>query len=353
MQTIFAGQYFFTEVIVLKKSILIFISLAAFSAVLCGCSDMPSEPSFTSYSVESSAESSSEVSESSDTSAASSAAENPAESSQTQTSPEPKKSAAEMLEDYAKKLKTSGTQNFEGQDTLNGGKPLVWKLNKYKVDDFNKDGSPELVLQYYIGTSEQKSEQGVLLEILRYEKNELITYQKADDYSSYINTSSDKYIPHETVDELYIDENNRLAVLSTSVIEGESKTVSYDTYSIDKESFVQTDGLTVTKADYTGSVNVTDIVHSVYGLIDNIPYIYTFTAPGNAYSTNLNINTGLPLHAKMLSIKPVADFAVEDAAVHRMEKEEGFDTTQIPICDIEQAEDAFRTANENPPADEE
>lgn len=365
----------------MKRKLIIFSSMLIAFSLLCGCDyfSLPSEQADTSVNSkpeESSAELSLEASEensieessepstesSIDTSSAGSSAEESSEissdsvseasaageSSEVSAESSPKEGgmteyeeAVYYLNDYAQKMEKSGTQSFESQ-SANNNSPLIWKVSKYMTDDFNSDGSPELVIQYQVGPTEACGEQGIALEIIKYDGNNYVSYKRTEDFSSYIRLAGASYAPHEIVDELFVDDSGNLSILATSTSGTSPVSAVYDIYHLNGESVVQQYDLHVTKEAYPGMDNITDLSHAGFAIIDEFPYTYRFyiqTASGS--QTYMTMQAGVGLHREILAIEPQPDFAVEDAVVHDMERNYDYDTTQINFCDIGIAEEAF------------
>ena len=340
----------------MKKYILLLSALIISAAVFCGCDEnVPTETSrFSSKSyssAQSSAESSDEDAQSSGESAeaadSSKASEKSkpesAQPSKTDGSKEEKKSDEQLLTEYAANLQKEG--EMKGKD----GSKAYWKIKTTKVADLNNDSSPELIIQYDLGRDQSTGEQALAIEIIKYKKGDFLSYRTNSYFTDYLKDTGDKYIRHEYADELYIDGSGRLSVLSTCLDGDNLDSIVYNTYSIDGDQLVQTENLVVKKEEYIGSEKVDDIVHCVYGIVDNVPVIYRFSVQGEAHTTKLNSNTGLPLHAKMLEIQPVEEYKVSDAMSHSLEANEGYDTTAAQICNIEEAEQAYRN---RPPVEE-
>ena len=360
----------------MKRKIIIFSSMLIAFSLLCGCDyfSLPEGLSESSDSKESISESSvlspseSSDEESSENSDESSADESSAAESSVEESPETssaEESSAEKssdvsaessaetsktsdseqavyyLNDYALKMEKSGTQTFDGQ-AINNNSPLIWKVNKYLVDDFNSDGSPELVIQYYVGPNKDWSEQGIALEIVKYDGNDYVSYKRSNDFSSYVRLAGAGYAPHEIVDELFIDNSGNLSILATKTSGTSPVSAVYDIYHLNGDSVVQQYDLRVSKESYQGMDTITDISHAAFAVIEDFPYTYRFyieTASGSR--TFMTLQAGAGMHRAMLEIQPQADFAVDDAVVHDLERNYNYDTTQINFCDIGLADQAF------------
>ncbi len=116
------------------------------------------------------------------------------------------------LENYAQnELTTSGNITAPY-----GMGEFIWKVNQYKVDDFNKDGSYELVVQYYVGKGIDNDRiLGAYLSIFKYDNGFIKEYKTYDTLGDGIQLAGGDATTYGVAQELYVDsESNSLGILS-------------------------------------------------------------------------------------------------------------------------------------------
>ncbi len=330
---------------------LIFVLLLS-AGICCGCDDLiPSddlpvvinpttsqtESSMMQSSIESAEEESSEQSQ-----AASSETEESKAESSAQSSAEPSLSEADNarteLKAYADKMEKSGQERFSRYASIDGNEYYTWKVKQYIIDDFNHDGEPELVIQYATCPMEGWDEQGIVLEIVQYKEGDYLVYRTADSFEKYVRIAGSGYMKHEMVDELYIDEDNHLCILSTRLSGTSPISICYQTYTCDNGSMSVTSSVRVTPERYEPSGKY-DVASTSFAMVNNESYVYRFSYVGaDDIPKPLDRATALTLHQNMLDIQPAVDFAVPDAVVHLSEKEDYYYTPGITFCERDELE---------------
>lgn len=254
---------------------------------------------------------------------------------------EEEKTEEQHLRDYADLMVTSG------RGTIPKSKQTYfWKVNKFSIDDFNNDGSPELVIQYYIGTNLKVPERGVALEIIKYKNKQFYSFKKTKEMSDYINTEWTASVNHEICDELYVDAEKKLGILSTHIYGDPSMTVVYDTYSVKNDRVSHEESLYLSVEKYPGKFNVSNPNKCGFAICGKDFLVYRFfTNP--EHIIRYDKDTGRAHQKQILELKKEKIFAIPDALVHKLEKTAHYDTTKITFCALDEIEDAYQKAKES------
>ncbi len=248
------------------------------------------------------------------------------------------------LDDYAKEMKQSGTQKVRTSGNTTGTTQLLWWVNQCKIGDYNYDGIPEMIVQYYIGLNDRWSEQGVAIELIEYHDDELISYKRAGDFSSYIRPSDRSYIKHAVVDELFVDEDSHFGILTTYPSGTAPVSIVYDTYAIEEEKVRHVRNLMITADSYNGKNTVKDLEHTSYAMIGDKLLTYNFrSASPGGNSVDLSQAYGVSLQNDMLNLPLIYDFTVSDAAVRQMLWTSNYNTTDVNFCSLDEIETAYKT----------
>lgn len=246
--------------------------------------------------------------------------------------------AEQYLYDYIEAAEKSGTQKIVDSDNT-----VTWEILKYKIDDFNFDGSPELVIQYACKGRDDWAEQGIALEIVKYEDNDLVSYKRTSNFSDYVRFAGAGYIKHEIVDELYLDSAGNLGILSTKPTVTEYSTLTYNTYTLEQNTVRQKHTLSIRREEYRGREYLANPVYSAFAVIDNDCFVYSFfTRTGGAQVNYISRDNGIAIQQEILKCEPLSDFAVPDAIGHELETKHDYDTTKVQFCDIDEADSFFQ-----------
>lgn len=329
--------------------------------------DSSQESSNTQSSPESSDESSQENSkETSQESSKESSQESSKESSQEQSSQTSKEeSSADQKSNPAPPVKSERQALQEYADTMQaqGGGPVsteftnspkyAWQINKKIVDDFNHDGSPELVVQYYCGISGSAPNQGVALEIIKYENNSFRSYRTYQQLSEYVRFAGSDPSNFEIVDELYVDENNNLCIYRTNPQGTSSVATVQRIYTIQNQSISLSGSLAISQGIYEGFSSVYDPEHSFYGYDAGIGpetaplYFFVFSVPESGEHVQyLDKNEALRLHQKFHSYTLLPEFRVTDKVVEQMEKNYGYDISKMTFVSVDLMESTYYHQND-------
>lgn len=172
--------------------------------------------------------------------------------------PEPDDTETTALERYAEKMEKEGSIELNSVG-LPEGAAAGWKVDHYKIDDYNNDGHKELVIQYNcwvdITNSNYQSHndhQGIALKLVTVEDNALKEYQ---------NSSFDQYIrlagagigtDAETTEELVVDEQGRLGILTTQFRASDSVRLTVNTKVLEKGELKNQGGFAISKMERSG-----------------------------------------------------------------------------------------------------
>lgn len=161
------------------------------------------------------------------------------------------------LQEYAASMQKEGEIVYQYSD----GYTKTWKVNNYKIDDFNLDGSPELVIQYYCGIHSQGSggyavdnpKQGIALKIVKYTDGQIREYQNYDDFGKYIRVAGADIGRHsEVTEELYVDGDGNLGIFSSRSVQSSATGLLFELTTIQNNQLQQADGFGVFKIDQHG-----------------------------------------------------------------------------------------------------
>lgn len=245
--------------------------------------------------------------------------------------------AAQYLQEYIETADKSGTQKI-----VDSEQTVSWSIRQYKIDDFNGDGSPELVIQYSCQSDDSMPEQGIAVEIVKLKDGELISYKRTSDFSDYVRIGEDGYVKHEIVDEVYVDDDGNIGILSTKITSADVTTLMYRDYVLVKDAVSLKNSLTISKEPYTGHDNLNNLAYSAFSIISNHPFVYTFyTRTAAAQINYISRDSGIAIQKEIMKCKPLDDFAVPDAYGHLLETRFDFDTANVQFCDIEEADSAL------------
>lgn len=248
---------------------------------------------------------------------------------------EEEKTEEQHLRDYADLMVRNGRGVIPDTD-----KTYFWKINQFSIDDFNNDGSPELVIQYYIGTDYKTPDRGVALEIIKYRKKQFYSFKKTNEMSDYINTDWTVSEKHEICDELYIDAEKKLGILSTHVSGDNSAAAVYDTYSVREDRVIHEESLYLSVESYLGKFNVSNPNKCGFAIEGKDLLVYRFfTNPQKM--TKYDKDTGRAHQKQILELKKEKIFEVPDAFVHTLEKTAHYDSTKVTFCTLDEIENAY------------
>lgn len=250
--------------------------------------------------------------------------------------------AAQYLKDYIESADKNGTQKI-----VDSEQTVSWNIRQYKIDDFNGDGSPELVIQYSCQSDDSMPEQGIAIEIVKLKDGELISYKRTSDFSDYVRIGEDGYVKHEIVDEIYVDDEGNLGILSTKITSADVTTLMYRDYVLMKDAVNLKNSLSISKEPYTGRDNLRNLAYSAFSISSNHPFVYTFyTRTAAAQINYISRDSGIAIQKEIMKCKPLPDFAVPDAYGHLLEAQFDFDTANVQFCDIEEADTALEETSE-------
>ena len=169
------------------------------------------------------------------------------------------KEALEALQNYADSMQKNGEINVPY--IKNEGYTTSWKVNQYKISDFNNDGSPELVIQYYCGLYKKvtpqytvdNDKQGVALKIVKYVDGEIREYCDYSNFNRYIRISgADIGNESEVTEELFIDDEGNLGVLTSRAAVGAYRGIYYTKFVIKDDMYVGQGGFGISEHDIKG-----------------------------------------------------------------------------------------------------
>ncbi len=324
------------------KNLTLFAVLTA--AFLCGCSvQKPSTP----ITISSTPEENSAVSDIEPSAESSTAS--PAESSAELSAESSSESTQESSQETSDQSETEKLQAYydsmhkEGRASLNNNMDLeyTWKVNQYKIADYNNDGSPELVIQYCCGIPQeytfdnpQAEKQGFALEVVKCENGVIKSYRSHESFTNYVRFAGKELGNYEINDELYVDPDGKLGIYYTRATNyGLPFAASYQNYIIsdgkiehiiDLGVYMSTDNSET--PDNTGSV--------YYGKTkDGHTNAYFFTSPNDEQRRMIDKDTALELFNKAHNIQLIEDFKIRSdrtgmTEVEQMEKN-GYDIREV------------------------
>ncbi len=181
----------------------------------------------------------------------------PSHTTESSVSPEPSEDPAAqekaILQHYAETMSTAGTLKTMAPYTTS------WKINQFVIDDLNHDGSPELVVQYYCGVSSEgayavhNEKQGIALKICKVVNGGVIEYANTADLNYYIRLAgADIGQNPEITDELFIDEDGSLGILTTRTHRGSDTTLLYNMNVLKNGILSHKDGFAMTELYESG-----------------------------------------------------------------------------------------------------
>ena len=154
------------------------------------------------------------------------------ESSKTTSEKTTTDEAEQALKDYEASMQKEGV--IEGVFPEGSSDKAVWKVNKTKIDDFNNDGQPELIIQYYCGFPENTfsrntEKQGIAIGIVRFINGSVQEFRTTDNLARYVRVAGAEISGEtEICDEPYIDENGNIGILvSKYSVSGAGTWLSY------------------------------------------------------------------------------------------------------------------------------
>ena len=162
--------------------------------------------------------------------------------------------ALEVLQNYANSMPQNG--EIDVAYIKNEGYKTSWKVNQYKIEDFDNDGSPELIIQYYCGLYKKvtpeyivdNDKQGVALKILKYVDGEIREYCDYSNFNRYIRTAGAD-VGHETeiTEELFIDDEGNLGVLTSRATASSYTGLYYTKFVIKNNMYVGQGGFGISE----------------------------------------------------------------------------------------------------------
>ena len=180
------------------------------------------------------------------------------ESSKTTSEKTTTDEAEQALKDYEASMQKEGV--IEGVFPEDSSDKAVWKVNKTKIDDFNNDGQPELIIQYYCGYSATSyrdaiEKQGIAIGIARYKDGSVQEYRSSNDLKYYLRFAGADIstVDSEITEEPYIDDNGNIGVLlSRYNINGDTVGLIYATYTLGDNGFENNGGFSIRQVYMTG-----------------------------------------------------------------------------------------------------
>ena len=163
--------------------------------------------------------------------------------------------------------------------------PYDWVANHYRIDDFNNDGHPELIIQYICyGSIEAvgNSCAGLAIELVEYRNNKFNIYKTIDPIESYtINAGQGPWHHNELrkVDQIFIDDNNNFGILHWYAQAGKSVVLHY--FTLEDNDYKKQYSFSAGNFDLTTYKTEADILESGYNLF----YAYT-----DSYSKKTHLN---------------------------------------------------------------
>lgn len=246
-------------------------------------------------------------------------------------------------------LECSGSKpyavTYNGETSEIPGYELSWTALTIDLDDFNKDGSPELVVQYRVSPDEKWENQGRAIQIIKYHDGEFKKYQ-ARELIEYTRIAGAGYAADEITDELYVDAKGDLAVLHTRTAGTSPVSAVYYTYSLRDGEMTQTNNLYISREDYYGQSldQIDNRVNAFFGISDGKCGVYTFgrrIAQSPESYAYLSVKEGVGIQNMIMSLDLVPEFAVGSSVVHNMEESLGYDTTRVEFVSFEELQSKY------------
>lgn len=249
---------------------------------------------------------------------------------------EEEKTEEQHLRDYIEGMATSGEGTIKSTK-----KPYYWKQNKFSIDDFNNDKSPELVVQYYVSKTKDYAEYGVALEIIKFRKGQFYSYVRTNDMSDYVSTDVVSSLKHVVCDELYVDEENNLAIMATSLYNSSPIAAVYDAYILHTDKVSHEESLYVSVEEYKGKSNVFEPNRCGFGIDGkDLLIFHFFTNPKNRIKYEQEV--GAAHHRQVLDIRRYNMFTVSDSAVHLLEQSNHYDSRKVRFVPLDEIEKAYQ-----------
>ena len=183
-----------------------------------------------------------------------SAVESSVESSEpSQESKDSDKEERAILHEYADNMARTG--DLKSLDPYKAS----WTVSDGFIGDLNNDGSLELVVQYWCGLESgepyamKNEKQGIALKIFKVVDGKVQEYSNNDDLNYYVRMAgADVSAGTEITDELFIDDDGSLGIVTTRVNFGSDTTLLYDISVIKDGVLTQKDGFAMTEIYQSG-----------------------------------------------------------------------------------------------------
>ena len=231
-------------------------------------------------------------------------------------------------------------QEYNGEIHVMPGYELSWEMLTSVIGDINKDGSPELVVQFGVSPKEGWDKQGIMLQIIKYTDGEITKYQ-ARDLIEYTRVAGAGYASLEIVDELYADPNGDLSILHTRTSGTSPVSAVYYIYTLHNGNMSEINNLYVSKDGFYGQPEseIYNYENAGYAVTDDRYSVYLFsrmTAPPPEPHVYLSVEDGAALQKKYMTLDLVEYFAVEDSIVHKMEEMYGYNTSAVDFISYDE-----------------
>ncbi len=247
----------------------------------------------------------------------------------------------EALENYVSSMQTEGEIVEDYFSTQ--GISAKWNVNKYKIDDFNYDGSDELIIQYYCGidvNGRSAEKQGVAIKIVKFEDGQIKEYGNFNSFNNYIRIAGADVggTDSEITEEPYIDSDGNIGIFTSRAIVSSCIGLNYCTSVINNGVLVNQGGF--------GSVIIYGMMGR-YGHEDqpsDAPYYFEIT-PDNSFDhaylfmelenmmdSNNNYIDYSDAREKFEStenINRISDFAINSESVPIILRQNYFDFDQL------------------------
>ena len=222
------------------------------------------------------------------------------------------------LQEYYNNMEKSG----DSRETLDSDgdfyRDFSWKINDYKIKDYNGDGHSELVVQYSVKQQGIEYAEGKKLVIISYEDGEYKQYQYTDGFMEYITPAGGE--PVGNYDELFVDDNNNLSIFHVHTMVGLTIVNTISTCCINNGKtekkymwsvFYSTDIYAYYSGEYDDSgilycIDNIDTDHPAFSIISFCEY-KDFT---NDSGKQIDLNTAKDYCNKTVNVNFVDDFRV-------------------------------------------
>ena len=259
-----------------------------------------------------------------------------------------------MLKHYLdSELEKSGSREYSteynGEVHTMPGYELSWEMLTSVISDFNKDGSPELIVQYGVSPKDGWDKQGIALEIIKYTNGKIRRF-RARELIEYTRIAGAGYAPKEIVDELYVDPNGDLSILHTRTSGTSPVSAVYYTYTLHDGSLTETNNLYVSKEGFYGQPEseIYNNDKAGYVVSDDKCSVFVFsrmTAPPPEPHVYFSAEEGAALQKKYTSLELIEYFAVEDSIVHEMERNYGYDASGAVFVSYDEMLKAYNASH--------